>query len=69
MFNIFANKQQRADDNYEAIMMINKYGDDAITTLQHRIADKNLSKRDRKHWRRILNIIPHVQKLQGNNKL
>lgn len=54
MLVIFESKERRKRDRREVSDLFSKYGEETITVLRNRVADKNLSNRDRKHWKRIL---------------
>jgi hypothetical protein len=54
MLVLFESKERRAKDRQEVVALFRKYGDETVDILRIRVTDKNLSSRDRKHWKRIL---------------
>ena len=54
MFVLFETKERRTKDRQEVVALFRKYGDETLDILRTRVNDKNLSSRDRKHWKRIL---------------
>ncbi|NCN83838.1 MAG: hypothetical protein GW808_10385 [Sphingomonadales bacterium] len=53
MFGLFEPAHRRVKDEREVGHYFNKYGEDALAVLQQRASDKELSARDRRHWRRL----------------
>lgn len=64
MIVLFESKERRLRDRREVTNLFDRFGEDTVAVLRERVADKNLSSRDRKHWRRILSKAkryPHQQ--------
>ncbi|ATW04483.1 hypothetical protein [Sphingorhabdus sp. YGSMI21] len=53
MFDFFETSYRRAKDAREVKSYFAKYGEQAIDILAERASDRDLSRRDRRHWRRL----------------
>ena len=53
MFTLFEGHQRRERDRNEIDRLLSAYGPDALRLVREWASSKSLSKRSRKHWRRI----------------
>ena len=53
MFGFFESNYRRAKDAREVKLYFSKYGERAVDILVDRASDSGLSRRDRRHWRRL----------------
>lgn len=51
---LFESATQRRKDDSELKSLHKRYGGELAAVLEGRVADENLSDRDRKHWARLL---------------
>lgn len=57
MLSFFFPKKKNMKDHSEALHVIKKYGDDALSVLEGRIKKNAHNRRNQKHWQRIYNIV------------
>ena len=53
MFSLFESRARRTKDASEILQIFKTHGENAVEILQKRGSDFSLSKRDRKHWKRL----------------
>lgn len=57
MFDFIKPKERLQRDKHELYALELRYGDNTAEILQARVNDETLSKRDRNHWRRLLQLL------------
>lgn len=53
MFALFESRARRTKDASEILQIFRTHGEDAVDVLKKRGADYSLTKKDRKHWKRL----------------
>ena len=53
MFTLFESRERRTKDASELLHIFRTHGEDAVAVLKKRASDLSLTKKDRKHWKRL----------------